>query len=194
LGLLRPVQGSIDVTVPTRSGRRRRAGLRVHRVAGLTPRQCTQRKRIPVTTAARTIEDLAGMVPEWLVRRATRQAEIAGFPLGPGIETDGTRSDLETDFLALCRRHGLPRPEVNVRIGRRLVDFVWPAARLAVETDSYAFHRGSVAFEDDRARDLELRARGFEVHRFSELQVRNEPERVAADLVAALSRRTPASS
>jgi hypothetical protein len=28
-------------------------------------------------------------------------------------------------------------------------DFLWRAERLAVETDFYATHRGSVAFEDD---------------------------------------------
>jgi len=43
-----------------------------------------------------------------------------------------------------------------------------------------------VAFQDDLARDLDLRRLGFDVRRFSELQVNNQAEEVAADLRDAL--------
>jgi Protein of unknown function (DUF559) len=59
--------------------------------------------------------------------------------------------------------------------------------RLAVEADGIRFHRGSVAFEDDHARDLDLRSRGFEVRRQTERQVGDSPAQVAADLREALS-------
>lgn len=117
-----------------------------------------------------------------------RQAEFLGLRLGPGIETDGTRSDPEGDFLRFCRRNGLPAPEVNGRVGPWTVDFLWRNKSLAVETDSYRYHRGNVAFEDDRARDLDLRRHGFEVRRFTHRQVREEPAVVAADLRDALAR------
>jgi very-short-patch-repair endonuclease len=110
---------------------------------------------------------------------------MLGLPLG-GIAGDRTRSDLERDFLHLCRRHGLPHPEVNVRVGRWTVDFLWRDEHLAVETDSYRWHRGAVAFEDDHARDLDLRRHGYSVRRFTELQVRERPAHVAADLAEAL--------
>jgi Transcriptional regulator, AbiEi antitoxin/Protein of unknown function (DUF559) len=193
--LLRPIGGPVEVSVRSGAGRLRRDGIRLHRRASLAAHRdrddgrsalLTRRHGIPVTTPARTIADLRHCVPSRLVRRATRQAEIAGYALGPGVETDRTRSDLERDFLGLCRRAGLPAPLVNVRVGRWTVDFLWPAHRLAVETDSHRFHRGAVAFEDDRARDLDLRRRGFEVRRFSERQVRDEAANVAADLRAAL--------
>ena len=45
------------------------------------------------------------------------------------------------------------------------------------------------AFQDDLARDLELRRLGFDVRRFSELQVNNQAEEVAADLRDALGAR-----
>jgi very-short-patch-repair endonuclease len=140
-----------------------------------------------VTTPARTVSDLRPIVPPWLWRRAVRQAELAGFALGPEIETDGTRSDLELDFLRLCRRAKLPAPEVNVKLGRWTVDFLWRSERLAVETDSYRYHRGRIAFQDDHARELDLRRRGFEVRRFDERQIDDEPDRVVADLVATLA-------
>lgn len=146
----------------------------------------TKRLDIPVTTPARTIEDLRRTAPAWEVRRATRQAEFLKLPLGPEIRTDGSRSDLETDFLRLCERHRLPRPEVNVKVGRLTVDFLWRAQRVAVETDFYEYHRGRVAFRDDRARDLELRRHGYGARRYSEEQVNDEPAAVMADLRDAL--------
>ena len=146
----------------------------------------TVRDGIPVTTVQRTIDDLRGAVPSYLVRRARRQAEIAGYRLD-GVAL-GTRSDLEDRFLWICRRHGLPMPAVNARIGRWTVDFVWAEARLVVETDGFAYHRGRVAFEDDRARDLGLRGLGFSVLRFSDAQIHAGPGQVAADVAAALSR------
>jgi very-short-patch-repair endonuclease len=126
------------------------------------------------------------VAPAWEWRRAVRQAEIRGLKLELGTESDRTRSDLERDFLALCRRHGIPAPEVNVKIGCWTVDFLWRHQRLAVETDSYDYHRGRVAFQDDHARDLDLRRRGFDIHRFSEDQVNDQPADIAADLRHAL--------
>jgi very-short-patch-repair endonuclease len=142
------------------------------------------RQGIPVTTPARTIADLRGTVSERDWRRAVRQAELRGMRID--IQTDGTRSDLERDFLRLCRRYGLSRPEVNVRVGRWTVDFLWRREQIAVETDFYGYHRGRIAFRDDHARDLELRSHGFAVHRFSEEQVNERPAEVAADLRDAL--------
>ena len=48
-------------------------------------------------------------------------------------------------------------------------------------------HRGRIAFQDDHARELDLRRGGFEVRRFSELQLNEEPEAVVADLRTALA-------
>jgi very-short-patch-repair endonuclease len=195
-GLLRPLDGQVDITVPTHNGRKRRTGVRIHRCAalgapwstnGLPKRPAplvTVRDYIPVTTVPRTIADLPSTLAPYLVRRAIRQAEFLELPVG--IETDRTRSDLERYFLRLCRRHRLPRPEVNVLIDGMTVDFLWRDARLVVETDSYGTHGGTVAFQDDRVRDLRLRRLGFAVHRFSELQLEQEPAAVAADVAAGL--------
>lgn len=126
------------------------------------------------------------MLPAWELRRAIRQASVLGLPVAEA-DSDPTRSDLELDFLRLCRRHGLPGPEVNVRVGPHLVDFLWPERRVVVETDSYLYHGGKVAFQDDRGRDLYLRRRGFEVLRLSEQLVNEQPEAVAEVLAATLS-------
>jgi very-short-patch-repair endonuclease len=191
-GLLRPTAGDVHVAIANRNGRKRRMGIHLHRLSSLTPDECTRRHGIPVTTPARTVADLRGVVPERLRRRAIRQAELAGFDLESAHAGDRSRSDLEADFLKLCRRHRIPAPEVNVRIGRWTVDFLWPEVRLVVETDSYAYHRGRIAFQDDRARDLFLRGRGFDVIRVSERQLGGDAAAVAAVLKRALTR--PAAS
>jgi very-short-patch-repair endonuclease len=82
----------------------------------------------------------------------------------------------------------LPRPEVNVRVGPYLVDFLWRDRRFVVETDSYLYHRGRTAFRDDHSRDLELMRLGFEVLRLSERQLEVESERAAAVLAIRLGR------
>jgi very-short-patch-repair endonuclease len=58
--------------------------------------------------------------------------------------------------------------------------------KLIVETDGYQAHRGRTAFEDDRVRDLMLRALGYEVQRLSYRQVFDEAEHVASVLRAVL--------
>jgi very-short-patch-repair endonuclease len=192
-GLTRNAEGAVDVIVHHAGGRARRAGIRVHRSVSLVPDDVILRRGIPVTRPARTITDLrlalshrrAGALPAWELRRAIRQAGVLGLPLDE-TDTDPTRSDLERDFLRLCRLHGLPPPEVNVRVGPHLVDFLWRQERFVVETDSYLYHRGKVAFQDDRGRGLDLRRRGFEVLRLAEQQVNEEPETVAEVLTGTL--------
>jgi very-short-patch-repair endonuclease len=193
--LLPARDGPIDVSVPGTGGKKRRKGVRLHRSLTLLPVAVTLRSGIPVSTPARTIADLRrsvaapgkrGLIPPKELRRAIRQADVLGLPLGDDEKRDRTRSDLERDFLRLCRRHRLFAPEVNVRIGPHLVDFLWRDRRLVVETDGYASHRGRAAFQDDRGRDLDLRARGFEVIRLAEKQLDDEPRRVAEVVCAAL--------
>jgi very-short-patch-repair endonuclease len=80
----------------------------------------------------------------------------------------------------------LPAPEVNVPIGSYLVDFLWRDRQLIVETDSYIYHRGEEAFQDDHSRDLDLKGLSYEVVRLSERQINEEPKKVARTLAALL--------
>jgi very-short-patch-repair endonuclease len=193
--LLPPGSGPTDVAIIGETGRARRRGLRIHRPRTLERSMTTSRYGIPVTNPARTISDLrrtkparGGATPPQL-RRAIRQAAVLGFSLGPGNPPDRTRSELESLFLNLCANHRFPAPEVNVEIGGLLVDFAWKESRLIVETDGYRYHRGRAAFEDDRRRDLQLRALGFEVVRLTYDQVTEESLQVTSTLRRLLDRR-----
>jgi very-short-patch-repair endonuclease len=168
-GMLNAVNGPVDITVPTRAGRARRKGIRVHRSTSLTPKAVTIRRGIPTTTPGRTIHDLRRVLDRDELQAAIAQAEIARLPIGnlPGFLHEPTRSELERRFLRLCTRHGLPKPEVNVRIGSYEVDFLWREEKVVVETDGWATHGTRSAFKTDRARDAELKALGHEVMRFT---------------------------
>jgi very-short-patch-repair endonuclease len=180
-GFLKPLEGPLHVTSPSTSGKARRAGIVLHRSPSLMKKGETRvRERIPVTSPPRTIEDLPAVLPSYLVRRAKRQAEFLKYELR--LPTDRSRSDLETDFLCFCRRHHLPLPEVNVKVGPWEVDFLWPSHKLIVETDFFDYHRGSVAFEDDHQRELDLRRLKYTVRRYTGAQLRSYPAEIAAEL------------
>jgi very-short-patch-repair endonuclease len=175
---------SIHVTVPSRAGRRRRNGVRLHRSETLGPGQVTHREGIPVTTPTRTLTDLRRILPQRQFAAALRQAEFLRLPIDERLEPDHTRSELETEFLRLCRRHRIPQPEVNVRVGPHLVDFLWREHRLIVELDGFRAHGTRSAFEADRARDIELKVMGYEVVRLTWRQLSVEPAKTAARLRA----------
>jgi very-short-patch-repair endonuclease len=195
--LLPAKAGLCDVIVRGGGGRAARSDLRVHRSRSLLPGDVTLRRGIPVTTPVRTVADLrtaislgrSGAISGGELRKAIRQANVIGLPLADDDAAERTRSDLERDFLAICRRHRIPRPEVNVLIGSCLVDFLWREERLVVETDGYRYHRGRDVFQDDRGRELRLMRLGYGVLRLSEAQIDEAPKEVGEALRAELRRR-----
>jgi very-short-patch-repair endonuclease len=65
----------------------------------------------------------------------------------------------------------LPRPFFNVlldgEVGIHEVDAVWPARRLAVQLDGFAFHRTRQDRERDAASDADLELAGHRVVRLT---------------------------
>jgi predicted transcriptional regulator of viral defense system len=118
-GMLKPASGPIHVSLPGDSGRERRRRIAIHRSSSLAAAVTTRRNGIAVTKPARTLRDLHRTVPQPVFRRAVRRALdlrlISDADLKP--ERDLTRSELERLFLSLCRRHHLPQPEINARVG-----------------------------------------------------------------------------
>ncbi|MEK9501875.1 type IV toxin-antitoxin system AbiEi family antitoxin domain-containing protein [Gemmatimonadota bacterium DH-20] len=190
------------VVVTVTGGNRRRAGVEVRRSRTLAPGERTVLDRIPITTVDRTLLDLAvdvrrrtleRAVAEALARGLTSDRRLVNFlrrhPRSPGSgklravldagAPPRTRSEAEERFLSLVRRAGMPRPEVNVRVGPWEVDFYWPRARVVVEVDGYASHHSGRAFERDRRRDGDLIARGLQVMRVTWRQMDDEPEGVS---------------
>jgi very-short-patch-repair endonuclease len=164
---------------------------------------------IPVTTVARTLVDLAAVLPlgalarachEAGVRYRTIPAEIEGvltrWPNSPGAaklrrvvhgDVCVTLSRLEARFLERLREAGLPLPETNRLAGGRRVDCRWPEQRLTVELDGYRYHRSRHAWEQDRRREREARARGDEFRRYTYGDVFESPRFMLTELRSLLT-------
>lgn len=192
------------VDVSTESRARSTDGVRVHHPRTL---EATRHRRFPITTVARTIADLAVHSSLNALRRVLAEADYRGLlrpdevasyagrgskKLNQALERHQprlarTRSDLETAFLALCEREGLPIPDINAKVSRMRIDAVWPAQRVAVELDGYQGHHTPAQLKRDRRRELHARNDGFVLIRYSWDQVFDDPDPVAADLRRALS-------
>jgi very-short-patch-repair endonuclease len=195
------VAGTVHVTAPGTAGRRKRNGVILHRSSTLTASDCTRRDGIPVTRPTRTLSDLRPLLSPAQFNSAVREAEFLSLPIrdwldrgkgprGDPFDTDRTRTELERRMLALCRRHRLPRPEVNVKLDRFEVDFLWRDQRLVVEVDGWGSHRTRTAFEEDRARDARLEVLGYRVVRFTWRQLTAEAAAVAQTIRALLRARS----
>lgn len=88
----------------------------------------------------------------------------------------------------MCGGHGLPRPLVNAVVAGLEVDFLFPDARLVVETDGYAAHAPRKSFERDHYRDAHLRGADYRVSRFTYRQVTDRGAWVARSVAGDLDR------
>ena len=170
----------IHVTVPTYAGHPHRDGIRVHRQR-LRPDERTTLRGIPCTTLARSLTDIAASAPRLLhrafeeaqVRHGLRPAVLAAevavrrghrgtarlrAVLRGAVDPGAVESILELRFLALCATHGLPRPQTQVRIAGWRVDFWFPQARVAVETDGARYHASAAKRARDARKTAELEA------------------------------------
>jgi hypothetical protein len=207
-GLLDEVPQTAEVTVVGRSGHRL-ADVRVHRVSAIDRRDVRWRRDLPVTSPARALLDLAGVVEvlelenalavclqERLASVKDIRAAMERRPQSRGIRTlrrllerggyARTRSYYERRMLGLLDQAGLPRPLTNHKVAGHEVDMVWLDKRLVLEFDGFAYHGDRRAFERDRRRDQDLVAAGYRVIRVTARQLEEEPLGVIARVAAAL--------
>jgi very-short-patch-repair endonuclease len=174
----------------------------------LDGRENTVYRGIPVTTVPRAVVDLApGLEPEDLARTC-HEAAVKHRVGAPEVEAvlerrrsglgreklhaiyrGDTRillSRLEEAFVTQLRRAQLPLPQTNRKNGAHWIDCRWPAHRLTVELDSYRYHHTRHAWEKDRRREREARARGDEFRRFTYDDVTEDREQTLAELQALL--------
>jgi very-short-patch-repair endonuclease len=142
--------------------------------------ELTVHRGIPVTPLGRTIVDVADVVGARELRGLLEQAEVLRLDCDvvpiPGRRGYGrllaalaehspvvsfTRSQLEREFLEICREAGLPKPRMNGIIEGMEVDASWPELRLAVEIDSWKYHGTRSAHGRDRRRSTALQLAGW---------------------------------
>jgi very-short-patch-repair endonuclease len=115
-------------------------------------------------------------------------ASTRAFPSPPcQAPAELTRSELENAFLVIAERHNLPRPRVGVGLGGYTADFLWPEAKLIVETDGLDAHGTTRAFEHDRRRDRRLLEMGYRTVRLTGRALELDGAAVARQLRAILA-------
>lgn len=195
-----------EVTSPTE---RRVKGVITHRSRCLLPEDGIVWRGIPATSVPWTLVDLAAMLSPGELARACHEAGVRyrttpghveavlrRRPTAPGArrlrrvlhgDVHVTLSKLEARFLELLREEGLPLPVTNRPAGGRRVDCRWPASRLTVELDGYRYHGSRHAWEQDRRRERQARARGDEFRRYTYGDVFEGPRFMLAELRALLA-------
>jgi hypothetical protein len=183
---------------------RRVKDLKTRRTRHPDPRDATKAHGIPVTTVPRTLVDLAAELQEDELARACHEAgvkhrttprDVAAVlhrrPSSPGARTlrrvmtgdvKVSLSKLERGFLQRLEAEDLPVPQTNrAKDGRRL-DCRWPDHKLTVELDGYRFHNSRYAWEQDRRREREARARDDEFRRYTYADVFEDSRFMLAEL------------
>ena len=190
----------LQVTTP-----RRCRSLRGIHVFGRRACERIPHKGVPTTSLEQALLDFATTAPPERIRHALAVADYKqaldvpalqviagnGRPGSTKLRTAlkrhepklaRTRSELERLFLPLCERIGIPLPEVNVYIAGVLVDAVWRDKKLVVELDGRDNHSSWAQIQEDRSKELRLRAAEFGVVRYGTRQLEDEAPQVEDDL------------
>jgi predicted transcriptional regulator of viral defense system len=210
-GFLPTCPSEPEVTAPGRGHRRYR--IRVHRVAALADQDCGTREGIPVTTAPRTLIDLAEVASSRELSRAVDRAKrlhrLDLYSLDRVLSRrnrtvgakrlrkvlalyrkpvfDRARSELL--FLDGLEKEGVSPPKLNSWVEKWEIDAYWEDERFAVEVDGWETHGSREAFENDRLRLEEMKLAGIDCIPVSARRIEKEPEQVAKHIRILLDRR-----
>jgi len=99
----------------------------------------------------------------------------------------GARSQAERLLHTLLRDAGITGWRANYRVGGYRVDVGFPGVKVAIEVDGFAFHSGAEAFQVDRVRQNHIVLLGWQVLRFTWLDLTEYPQRVVAVIQSAIS-------
>lgn len=219
--LTAPPQGTVTLTVPPgqRRGGYGRSGS-IYHMADLPPEHVARRYGLPVTTAARTVVDIARITPfmdgvvvadSALHERHTSKTDLrrvlAHSTRWPGGKTAQAVIDFASQLaespLESCARvvfhdRGLPPPELQVPVfgqsGTLIarVDFIWREHGVIVEADGLLKYDSGQTAIKELARDRLLREAGYEVVHFTWKELFTDPERVIARIRDAFARQSHA--
>ena len=190
--------------------RRSRGGVAVRLTREWTAKDLLRHDEVRVTSATRTIIDLAGQgatardleraIDSAVRLRLTsiptltkRMRELAksgreGLPVLRELLLDsGGESALERRFLRLIRIAGLPRPQTQITFKARAtkairVDFLYPEQRVVVEVSGRVGHTSDGDRRKDARRRNELQHRGFAVIEFTTADVMTDPDYILESL------------
>ncbi|HYO04293.1 MAG TPA: type IV toxin-antitoxin system AbiEi family antitoxin domain-containing protein [Mycobacterium sp.] len=195
----------VEVTVPRDSNGRTRDGSRVRR-RDLTPADIVVERGLRVTALPLTVVEAAArrdggaaimdsalqrnIELSALWRAHLRNKGRHGAPRARRLlkaADDGARSAAERLLIQLLKDAGITGWVANLPVGGYCVDVGFRACKVALEADGFAFHSDPEAFQKDRVRQNHLMLLGWQVLRFTWLDLTEYPERVIAEIRRAIS-------
>ena len=204
LGLTRFAPAVVEVTVPRDSNGRVHDGSRVRR-RDLADADIVEVRGLRVTAFPLTAIEAAvrrrdgAKVLDAALQREVRLSELwqthlrnkgrYGSPAARLLlqaAGDNAHSHAERRVVGIRRRAGLTGWLANYPVGDYRVDIGFYEAKVAIEIDGFAFHSDHEAFQNDRVRQNALTLKGWQVLRFTWLDLTEYPERVLATIVSAI--------
>ena len=199
----------------TRFGRRRLdwpVGVRVHRVA-IDQASITRHRGLWVTTRPETVLDCMGWLPLARARTLADRALQEGWCRPDNVRQrledspgrwgnrqirrlsrhlgDQAHAESERKLHRLLRSAGISGwvPQLPFVAGSRRfeIDVAFPALRLAIEIDGYAYHSSDDRFQRDRTRQNALIAAGWRVLRFTWADLDERPSYVISQILQLLA-------
>lgn len=183
----------IHITVPSDRRPRATPTIEIHRSEFLPTNPGRHRGHLPTTNLARTVIDLASVLPSEDFELALDSAGRKASDLLQWLEREANRFAFRRRGLSLLRRHlgarraptlesalevkvrrallraGLRPPEVQRTLHDAAgdfigrVDFIWPNERIVLEADGWRFHGNRLAWDQDVARRNRLALNGWQV-------------------------------
>jgi very-short-patch-repair endonuclease len=190
----------VEITVPRGARLRRNPGTKLRR-RDLAPKDIVERNGLRVTALPLTVVEAAARrgggaklmdsalqrhveLPQ-LWRAHLRNKGRHGSPAARHLlqaASDGARSEAERLLIKLLRDNGITGWKANYPVGGYKVDVGFPKQRLAIETDGWAFHSCQEDFQKDRERQNKIALLGWQVLRFTWLDLTEYPQRVLAEI------------
>jgi very-short-patch-repair endonuclease len=205
LGLTNFAPQIVEVTVARERRRVHRPGTRLRR-RDLAPADLVERRGLRVTATHLTIVEAASRhgggaplldhalqrhhaeLPQ-LWRAHLRNTGRHGSPRARRLlqaAEDGTRSEAERLLSRLLRAAGITGWQANRRIAGYEVDVVFRGAKVAIEVDGFAFHTDSDTFQRDRTKQNAIALAGYQLLRFTWLDLTEFAERVISEINRAI--------
>lgn len=207
LGLMSIDPGELEVTMPRSSHGRSSAGIKVRR-RDLNEQDIFEDRGLRVTGIALTVLEAAarsGGGPKIMDSALQRRVGLADLQRAHvrnrgrhgasaarqmlEAAAGGARSEAERLLIRLLLNAGITGWQANFRVGPYSVDVAFVQRRVAIEIDGWAFHSDGEAFQNDRKRQNWLALQGWQVLRFTWLDITQHPERVLAAIRAAIRAR-----
>lgn len=206
-GLTRFAPDIVDVTVPRNSHGRNHDGSRLRR-RDLDGADVVVHHGLRVTALALTVIEAAvrqrggAKLMDSALQRHVELRELWRAHLRNGgrygapaarrllqAASDGARSEAERLLVKLLRGAGITGWRTNYPVGGYKVDVAFPRQKVAIEVDGWAHHSDSGDFHHDRVRQNNISLLGWQVLRFTWLDLVEYPQRVIAVIRSATSER-----